>query len=186
MKRTLLTAGIFALLSMVYVPKAHYGYRLIFSQEDTSVALFQLMLNVGFAALLGAILATIAQKLPQRMRRRIAVGAVIAIVSLSAFVWVTSAIRRARHDEESARYFLYSLSVDAEEKSREPADQYSLHSDPRTARLREAADYCDTAATYFGNAAKNYRLIFLSAAADRAEQEATKADQRAADLRRLP
>src|SRR5215831_13439994 len=92
----LFTAGVFALLALIYVPKAYYGYRLIFSQEDTSIAFFQLMLNVGFAALLGAILATIAQKLPRRARRYIAVAAVIAIVSLSAFVWVTSAIRRAR------------------------------------------------------------------------------------------
>jgi hypothetical protein len=34
--RTLFTAGVFALLSMIFAPKAHYGYRLIFSAEATS------------------------------------------------------------------------------------------------------------------------------------------------------
>lgn len=69
MKRALLTAGVFALLAMVYVPMpaqrfVHPGYRFIFSSEDTSIAFFQLLLNVGFAALLGAILATISARLP--------------------------------------------------------------------------------------------------------------------------
>ena len=45
--RTLLTAGLFALLAMIYVPtpaKPYHAahYRFVFSQEDTSVAFFQL------------------------------------------------------------------------------------------------------------------------------------------------
>ena len=66
--RTLFTAGVFALLSMIFAPKAHYGYRLIFSAEATSIAFFQLMVNVGFAALLGAILATITPKIVRGVR----------------------------------------------------------------------------------------------------------------------
>jgi integrase len=38
MRRTLLTAGMFALLAMIYIPTPHRGYRLIFSPDDTSVA----------------------------------------------------------------------------------------------------------------------------------------------------
>jgi len=48
--------------------KGHYGYRLIFSAEATSIAFFQLMVNVGFAALLGAILATITPKIVRGVR----------------------------------------------------------------------------------------------------------------------
>jgi hypothetical protein len=68
LRRTLLTAGVFALLAMVYVPTPHRGYRLIFSSEDTSIAFFQLLANVAFAALLGAILAIIVAKMSKRTR----------------------------------------------------------------------------------------------------------------------
>jgi hypothetical protein len=47
----------------------HPGYRFIFSSEDTSIAFFQLLLNVGFAALLGAILATIIPKITKAARK---------------------------------------------------------------------------------------------------------------------
>src|SRR5439155_10664856 len=53
-----------ALLAMAYVPTPHQGYRLIFSEKDTSIAFFQLLVNVAFAALLGAIIANL------RWRRR--------------------------------------------------------------------------------------------------------------------
>ena len=66
LRRTLLTAGVFALLAMIYVLTPHRGYRLIFSSDDTSIAFFQLLLNVGFAALLGAILATIVPNISRR------------------------------------------------------------------------------------------------------------------------
>src|SRR5438874_10974840 len=66
MSRTLLTAGVFALLPMIYVTTPHQGYRLIFSQQDTSIAFFQLLVNVVFAALLGAILVTIFVRIPKR------------------------------------------------------------------------------------------------------------------------
>jgi len=72
--RTLLTAGVFALLAMIYVPTPHRGYRLIFSSDDTSIALFQLLVNVVFAALLGAILATIIPKIVRGARENAPVG----------------------------------------------------------------------------------------------------------------
>jgi hypothetical protein len=59
MRRTLLAAGVFALLAMIYVPtpaKPYHAarYRFVFPQDGTSVAFFQLLVNVVFAALLGS------------------------------------------------------------------------------------------------------------------------------------
>lgn len=85
LRRTLLTAGLFALIAMIYVPTpghpaprhrfvpaderfVHPGYRFIFSGEDTSIAFFQLLVNVAFAALLGAILANIRWRRQRRPR----------------------------------------------------------------------------------------------------------------------
>ena len=68
LRRTLFTAGVFALLAMIYVPTPHQGYRLIFSQRDTSIAFFQLLANVVFATLLGAIIATIIPKIATGVR----------------------------------------------------------------------------------------------------------------------
>jgi hypothetical protein len=76
--RTLFIAGVFALLAMIYVPTPHRGYRLIFSQGDTSIAFSQLLLNVGFAALLGAILAI-------SKRARWASGCIV-LVAIACFV----------------------------------------------------------------------------------------------------
>ena len=84
-KRTLFTAGVFALLAMIYVPYPRErgvhsaGYRFIFSGEDTSIAFFQL-LYVGFAALFGAILATIVAKMSKRARWVSGCILVVAIV----------------------------------------------------------------------------------------------------------
>ena len=66
--RMLLTAGLFALLAMIYVPtpaKPYHAahYRFVFSQDDTSVAFFQWLENVVFAALVGAPVAAIIPKL---------------------------------------------------------------------------------------------------------------------------
>jgi hypothetical protein len=69
---------------MVYVPTPHGGYRLIFSENDTSIAFFQLLVNVWFAALLGAILATI---VPNISRRTLFLTAgCIAVVALGVGV----------------------------------------------------------------------------------------------------
>jgi hypothetical protein len=105
MRRTLLTAGVFALLAMIYVPTPHRGYRLIFSSDDTSLAFFQLLVNVVFAALLGAILATIIPKLPWWAWRWITGIAVIALLCIGGVAWrnfTAAAADRARFDEEFA------------------------------------------------------------------------------------
>ena len=104
-RRTLLTAGVFALLAMIYVPTPHRGYRLIFSSDDTSIAFFQLLVNVVFAALLGAILATIIPKLPRLAWRWITGIALIALFITGALAWrnfTEAAADRARFDEEFA------------------------------------------------------------------------------------
>jgi len=109
MRRTLLTAGVFALLAMIYVPTPRHGYRFIFSQEDTSIAFFQLLVNVVFAALLGAILATItpkivrgARELPRWAWRWITGIAVIALLCIGGVAlrnFTAAAADRAQFDE---------------------------------------------------------------------------------------
>src|SRR6266478_1809056 len=111
LRRTLLTAGVFALLAMIYVPTPHRGYRLIFSSDDTSIAFFQLLVNVVFAALLGAILATIIPKivtgvgrLPKWIWRGIGGIALIALLSVGAGAWwnfTEAAQRDERYANES-------------------------------------------------------------------------------------
>jgi MFS family permease len=105
MGRTLLIGGVFALLAMIYVPTPRRGYRLIFSSGDTSVAFFQLLVNVVFAALLGAILATIIPKLPWWAWRWITGIAVIALLCIGGVAWrnfTAAAADWARFDEEFA------------------------------------------------------------------------------------
>jgi hypothetical protein len=105
MRRMLLTAGVFALLAMIYIPTPHRGYRPIFSPDDTSVAFFQLVANVVFAALLGAILATFIPKLPWWAWRWITGIAVIALLCIGGVAWrnfTAVAADRARFDEEFA------------------------------------------------------------------------------------
>ena len=65
--RTLLFAGVFALLAMLFVPTPEQhghraGYRWIFDRSDTSIAFFQLLLNVGFAALVGALASNLTRR----------------------------------------------------------------------------------------------------------------------------
>jgi hypothetical protein len=88
MKKTLIFAAIFALLAMIYVPKAMHtyqgsnvggGYRFIFDQRNTSVAFFQLLVNVIFASGLGALLA-------QVPKRFLIAGAAVLLV----YVGITS------------------------------------------------------------------------------------------------
>jgi hypothetical protein len=114
LRRTLLTAGVFALLAMIYVLTPHRGYRLIFSSDDTSIAFFQLLLNVGFAALLGAILATI---VPNISRRTLFVtAACIAVVALGVgvFAFCQAAAIRAQSDEKNAEELLVLYPTDSQ------------------------------------------------------------------------
>jgi len=112
--RTLLTAGVFALLAMIYVPtpaKPHHAahYRFVFSQDDTSVAFFQLLVNVVFAALLGAILVTIFVRIPKRAlyaTARCIPIVVIVAVGVGVFVFTEAAANRAQLDEKNGEEVL--------------------------------------------------------------------------------
>jgi hypothetical protein len=155
MRRTLLTAGVFALLAMIYVPTPHRGYRLIFSSGDTSIAFFQLLLNVAFAALLGAILATIIPKivtgvrrLPKWVWRGIGGIALIALFSIGAVAW-WNFTEAAQRDERYANELLQGRH-----------------------------DVFDQAVAefYFRNAARNWRLALRF-------DEATRVENRIKDIR---
>jgi hypothetical protein len=47
---------------MVFVPSPRSGYRLIFDTSDTSIAFFQLLLNVAFAAVAGATVVNLSKR----------------------------------------------------------------------------------------------------------------------------
>jgi hypothetical protein len=153
--RTLFTAGVFALLAMLFVPlpaNQGGGYRLIFSGKNTSIAFFQLLLNVGFAALLGAILATITPKIVRAVRklpRWAGEGiVVIALLSIGALEWrnfTEAAAIRARSDEEYAEELL------------------------RWERFPAVSRPAPTAQFYFRNAAQNWRLALRFDEATRVE-----------------
>jgi hypothetical protein len=113
MSRTLLTSGVFALLAMIYVPTPRGGYRLIFSSGDTSIAFFQLLVNVAFAALLGAILAiilaklaTILAKVPKRALYATAACIAVVALGLEVFAFCEAAIDRAQRDEKNGEEVL--------------------------------------------------------------------------------
>jgi hypothetical protein len=109
-------AGVFALLAMIYVPTPHQGYRLIFSQRDTSIAFFQLLVNVVFAALLGAILATVLANMPRHASRAffVTVGCIIAIAGIVGGVGeFTDAANRAQRDEKNAEELLVLYPTDS-------------------------------------------------------------------------
>jgi hypothetical protein len=111
-RRTLLTAGVFALMAMIYVPSPRErgvhsaGYRFVFSQGDTSIAFFQLLVNVVFAALLGAILATVVARMSKRALYATAGCVVIVALGVGVFAFTGAAANRARSDEEYADQLL--------------------------------------------------------------------------------
>jgi len=102
MRRTLLTAGVFALAALMYVPRQHYGYSFIYSPGDTSIAFFQLLVNVVFAALLGAILATIVSNISRRALYTIAGCIAGAALGVALIAFCQAAAARAQHDEDYA------------------------------------------------------------------------------------
>ena len=109
--RALLTAGVFALLAMIYVPTpaqrfVHPGYRFIFSSEDTSIAFFQLLLNVGFAALLGAILAAIVPNISRRTLLLTAGCIAVVALGVGVFAFCQAAAIRAQVDEKNGEEVL--------------------------------------------------------------------------------
>lgn len=88
LRRTLFFAGVFALLAMIYVPApaprpgwaAHY--RFIFSQHETGIAFFQLLVNVVFAAIIGALAANLSRRIVLWAARIVVVIAIILAASL--------------------------------------------------------------------------------------------------------
>jgi hypothetical protein len=154
MRRTLLTAGVFALLAMIYVPTPRErglhsaGYRFVFSQGDTSIAFFQLLVNVAFAALLGAVLATIVARMSRRALY-VAVGC-IAVVALGigVFAFSEASASRALSDEELAK------------------EQLAEH-------------HSDAAKSNWQNAARNWRLALRFDQATRVEKKLKEWEGRA-------
>jgi hypothetical protein len=128
LRRTLLFAGVFALLAMIFVPTPGYvsksafgssssgGYRLIFDKSNTGVAFFQLLVNIAFAALLGAIIANLrviaaakrALRVIAAWKRVIATCIALALIGLGLFVVLHSA-ERAKADEENAKSVMQSF-----------------------------------------------------------------------------
>jgi hypothetical protein len=156
LRRTLLTAGVFALLAMVYVPTpaqrfVHPGYRFIFSSEDTSIAFFQLLLNVGFAALLGAILATIVPNISRRTLFLTAGCIAVVALGVGVFAFCQAAAIRAQGDERNGEELLVLYPTDL---------QWTL--------------------TRFRNAATNWRLALRFDEAVRVENRIKALQKRAA------
>jgi hypothetical protein len=156
LKRTLLFAGVFALLAMVFVPMPMDhgrggGYRLIFDTSNTGIAFFQLLINVVFAALAGAIVAS----LPKRVL--IAIGVCIAIAAA-----VIGETARVKH--------CWMLAQDYEGYAE------SWLSAANYKRPDEAAR---RARQWFLDAASNWRLAWQF---DKAEQAKRKANDAAARM----
>jgi hypothetical protein len=154
--RTLFTAGVFALLAMIYVPVPMYdhghrvggGYRFVFDKSDTSVAFFQLLINVAFAAALGAIAANLSS------RARWVSGCVV-VVAIAGFTGPKIAERAW-------------LSAEAEER-------YAERSFVRPFGANEIA----RAQEHFRNAAFNWRLALQFQKAGSAEARANGATEEA-------
>jgi hypothetical protein len=150
--RTLLFAGVFALLAMLFVPMPMQrgsgggGYRWIFSQSNTGIAFFQLLANVAFAALAGVI----AAHLPKRVLYVIGACLTIAVVVFEAEQFTDRAGKRAWSAEEYAKQM---LSVSAEE-----------------------------AARYFHNSATNWRFALNFHKAAEVEERALDTERRAAEI----
>ena len=150
LRRTLVVAGALALLAMVYVPMpmdhGHGGgYRLIFDEHNTGVAFFQLLLNVVFAALAGAILVN----LSKRVFVAIGVCFVIAVAVMGETARVQYYWMRAQGCEGDAEGWLSRVNY-------QPPNEAAL-------RAKEG----------FLNAASNWRLAWQFEKAKLAEARQT-------------
>jgi hypothetical protein len=119
LRRTLIFAGVFALLTMLVIPTptptrgyGNGGYRFIFDPEHTGVAFFQLLVNVVFAAGVGALLAQVPMRaiLAKCSVRGVVVTIMTAVVitAVVATVIVSNMSReeyrrKAEADEREAR-----------------------------------------------------------------------------------
>jgi hypothetical protein len=114
MRRTLLTAGVFALAALTYVPRQRYGYSFIYSPGNTSIAFFQLLVNVVFAALLGAVLATILAKMSKRALYVTAGCIAVVLLGVGVFAFCQAAAIRAQSDEKNAEELLVLYPTDSQ------------------------------------------------------------------------
>jgi hypothetical protein len=131
---------------MVFVPTSGGYYRLFFDTSyTTTVAFFQLLINVAFAALAGAIVANLSK------RAFYVIGACIVVVGagLGVFALWVSAVERARSDEIYADRLLQLKE-----------QQYGQ------------MDRVDVAKAHLHSAAHNWRLALRFREAKRAEQRA--------------
>jgi hypothetical protein len=152
LRRTLLTAGVFALLAMVFVPTPGGYYRLFFDTSDTTrVAFLQLLINVAFAALAGAIVANLSKR---AKRALYVIGACIAIIALVSFVGLKIVERSRGNAQDEERY--------AEGSFRPP---YGVN---EVAQAKE----------HFRNAAKNRRIALQFKKAELAEAKANGAAEK--------
>ena len=115
LKRTLFFAGVFALFAMIYVPApaprpgwaAHY--RFIFSQYETGIAFFQLLVNVVFAGIVGALAANIPKRFFVWFRRcflsKRAAAVYFIVACIGGLVWMALAdqAQQAKRQAEQAR-----------------------------------------------------------------------------------
>jgi hypothetical protein len=145
LRRTLLFAGVFALLAMIYVPMPKHGYRLIFDRSDTSIAFFQLLVNVGFAALIGGLVANLPWRRAWFRRGIYLVGACLAIaVVIIAFIQIREdAVAQAGSDARYADYLLKTVhdGVRARDYLLHAADNWHIAADTvQEQRARQRAD----------------------------------------------
>jgi energy-coupling factor transporter transmembrane protein EcfT len=144
-RRTLLFAGVFALLAMVFVPTPKHGYRLIFDRSDTSIAFFQLLVNVAFAALVGGLVANLPWRRAWFRRGIYLVGACLTIaVGIIAFTQIREdAVARAGSDARYADYLLRTVHDGVRDKDYllHAADNWHIAGDTvQEQRARQRAD----------------------------------------------
>jgi hypothetical protein len=168
LRQTLFIAGVFALLAMIYVPapaqqhpfsRAHY--RFIFSQDETGIAFFQLLVNVVFAALLGAILANIrwqrqrkpkAEKPRPEKPTRDRIGAIIFLVAAGVVVALGILLTlpyRAKHTEKVTAH----VSADPNPGLTPKADHF------QTSQHASASDFAKDALKLRENALVNVKPL---------------------------
>src|SRR6516165_404774 len=99
-RRTLLGAGIGALLAMVFVPCIHQGYEPIFNAAEYRINVAQLVLNISFAALVGAL----AFNLSRRALCWSAASAILIVTALFGLPAYHEQMRSGAVTEEGLAY----------------------------------------------------------------------------------
>jgi len=99
-RRTLLGAGIGALLAMVFVPCIHQGYEPVFNAAEYRINVAQLVLNISFAALVGAL----AFNLSRRALCWSAASAILIVTALFGLPAYHEQMRSGAVTEEGLAY----------------------------------------------------------------------------------